>query len=113
MGESYGIILFALFTGKLPKQSLKERLDKVPIKFPKPSSKITKYCISLIKKCTSFNPDERPSFAEIFEIMKKNNYDLFSDRKKGKLTGKKLNMKRFIEKRILKIEAFEYQHQDE
>lgn len=73
---SYGIILFALFTGKLPKQSLKERLDKVPIKFPTPSSKISKYCISFIKRCTSFSPNERPSFDEIINDMGKKSFDM-------------------------------------
>ena len=76
---SYGIILFTLFTGKLPKQSLKERFDKVPIKFPKPSSKISKYCISHIKRCTSFNPDERPSFDEIINDIAKNSFEIASN----------------------------------
>ena len=76
---SYGIILFALFTGKLPKQSLKERLDKVLIKFPTPSSKISKYCISLIKRCTSFSPNERPSFDEIINDMGKKSFDMASN----------------------------------
>lgn len=32
---SYGILLFVLFTGRLPKQAMRERLDKVPLKFQK------------------------------------------------------------------------------
>lgn len=57
------------------------------------------------------SPDERPSFAEIFEILKSNNYDLFNE-KSTKLTKKQKLMINEIEKRILKIEAFKYQHRD-
>lgn len=47
---SYRIVLYMFFTGRLPKQSIRERLDKVPLKFPQVSSKISKYCINWIKK---------------------------------------------------------------
>ena len=42
---SYGIVLFVLFVGNLQKQSMWERLDKVPLKFTRVSSKISEYCI--------------------------------------------------------------------
>ena len=45
--------------------------------------------------------------------MKNNDYNLFKDNKNGKLTCKQINMKKLIEKRIHKIEAFEFQHQEE
>lgn len=76
---SYGILLFALFTGNLPKQTMKERLGRIPIKFPKVSSKISDYCINLIKRCTSFESEKRPSFDEIIEDLAKNSFSLADD----------------------------------
>lgn len=73
---SYGIVLFVLFTCHHPKQSMKERLDNVPLKFPKPSSKISEYCINLIKRCTSFKSEDRPTFEEIIKDMHKNSFAL-------------------------------------
>ena len=73
---SYGIVLFVLFTGSLPKQSMKEKLSNTPIKFPQPSSSITQYCINLIKKCTSYKPNKRPSFDQIIQDMAKNSFEL-------------------------------------
>ena len=107
---SFGITLIYIVTENYPDFSLGKVSRGI---IPSLPDTVVSWVQKLIVRCLSLSPYERPSFAEIFEIMKKNNYDLFSDRKKGKLTGKKLNMKRFIEKRILKIEAFEYQHQDE
>lgn len=76
---SYGILLFALFTGRLPKQSMRERLDKVPIKFPKVSRKISEYCIDIIKRCTSFESSKRPIFEEIISDMANNSFELASE----------------------------------
>ena len=76
---SYGIVLFVLFTGRLPKQSIREKLDKVPLKFPKVSSKISQYCINLIKKCTFFDPKKRPTFEKIIIDMEKNSFLLASE----------------------------------
>ena len=67
----------------------------------------------LIKQCLSLKPEKRPSFAEIFETMKSNNYDLFSDSKDQKLTKNQLQLKKEIDGKVLKIEAFEFQHQND
>lgn len=64
----------------------------------------------LIIRCLSLSPEKRPSFMEIFEIMKSHNYDMFNDVSAGKEKSSKQNIKE-IENRILKIEVFEYQHQ--
>ena len=76
---SYGIILFALFTGSLPKQSMRDRLNNVSMEYPKASSGISDYCISLIKRCTSFKAAERPTFNEIIDDMCCNNFSLTSE----------------------------------
>lgn len=65
----------------------------------------------IIVRCLSLDQGKRPTFAEIFEIMKINNYDLFTE-KKSKLTAKQKSMIKSIEARILKIEAFEYQYEN-
>lgn len=76
---SYGIVLFALFVGRLPKQTMKDKLNKVPIKLPKASPKISKFCIELITKCTSFERKKRPTFDEIIEEMSSHSFELASD----------------------------------
>lgn len=73
---SYGVVLYAVFTGKLPKQKMKDKLNKVPPHFPKPSSTISNVCIELIKNCMSFDANERPSFVKIIEYMNQNSFAL-------------------------------------
>ena len=53
--------------------------------------------------------DNSPSFDNIFNILKENNFDLFNDSKNQKLTVKQRISKKNIEKRITKIESFEFQ----
>ena len=107
---SFGITLIFIVSGIYPKFSLKNAMMGI---MPEFSDEMVKWVRELIVKCLSPSPDDRPSFAEIFEIMKSNNYDLFNDMKSSKLTTKQKKMKSEIEKRILKIEAFEYQHRDD
>lgn len=106
---SFGITLIFIVCDVYPKFNLKRALNGV---LPKLPDTIVGWVRDLIVKCLSTSPDERPSFQEIFQIMQSNNYDLFSE-KSSKLTSKQRNMKNEIEKRILKIEAFEYQHRDD
>ena len=106
---SFGITLIFIVCNAYPKFNLKRALNGVAPKLP---ASIVGWVRELIARCLSVSPDERPSFAEIFEIMKSNNYDLF-DEKSANLTSKQKAMKDEIEKRILKIEAFEYQHRDD
>lgn len=51
---SYGIVLYFLFTGEIPKQSLTDKMNKKPIVFPRPSSAISSKYIKIINKCTKF-----------------------------------------------------------
>ena len=73
---SYGVVLFAIFTGHLPKQSLKDKLNKKPVRFPHSSSSISKYCIELIKKCIDYDINKRPSFDEIIDDMRQHSFRL-------------------------------------
>ncbi|KAK8898306.1 hypothetical protein M9Y10_000589 [Tritrichomonas musculus] len=73
---SYGIVLLALFTGRLPKQSVRDKMNKVDMKYPSASSKISEICIDLIKRCTSFKASLRPTFDEIIEYMFSNSFSL-------------------------------------
>ena len=76
---SYGIVLYVLFTGNLPKQSMKDKLNNKPIQFPPPSRSLSSYCIELIKKCLSYEPSKRPSFEDILENMKSNLFEFASE----------------------------------
>ncbi|KAK8838865.1 hypothetical protein M9Y10_032907 [Tritrichomonas musculus] len=76
---SYGVVLFALFTGSLPKQSMRDRLNNVMMEYPAASWNISEYCISLIKRCTSFKATERPTFDDIIDDMFSNNFQLASE----------------------------------
>ena len=105
---SFGIILIFIITNEYPPFSLKNVSIGIPPKLPK---NISKWVHELIISCLSLEHENRPSFEEIFEIMKSNNFDLFSDSKDQKLTSKQQSMKKCIELRIMKIEAFEFQHQ--
>ncbi|KAK8839270.1 hypothetical protein M9Y10_032202 [Tritrichomonas musculus] len=76
---SYGVVLFKLFAERLPKQSMRDRLNNVPMEYPNESGKISKYCINLIKRCTKFEPEQRPTFDEIIDDMLSNNFALASE----------------------------------
>lgn len=76
---SFGVVLHFIFTGKLPKQSMKDKLIGKPIDLPSPSSSISSFCIKLISKCLENSPSKRPSFEEILNLMRENSYDLADD----------------------------------
>ena len=88
---SYGIVLFVLFTGRLPKQSMRDKMTNVPMKYPKASSKISEFCVDLIKRCTAFKASARPSFDEIIEDMHSHSFELASE------VDKKLIFRRYKE----------------
>ena len=67
---SFGIVLIFIVTDKYPKNikgDFSELLKDIP-----------EWVSELITNCLSRNPENRPSFTEIFEIMKANNFNLFS-----------------------------------
>lgn len=76
---SFGICVYYIFTGKHPEQSLRDKLNGKPISLPKPSTTISPFCIELISKCTSPRPDDRPTFIDIIEDMKRHSFMLSSN----------------------------------
>ena len=107
---SFGISLIYIVTEEYPQFNFNDASDSIAHKL---KGKVVNWVRELIHRCLSHSPDNRPSFAEIFEIMKLHNYDMFNDNKSGEMTSMQQHQKKEIEKRILKIEAFEYQHQNE
>ena len=75
---SFGIVLYFLFVGSLPTQSLRDKLIGKKVEMPRPSQSISKCCIELISKCLSFEPSGRPSFDEILKFISDNNFNLAS-----------------------------------
>ncbi|KAK8888554.1 hypothetical protein M9Y10_033285 [Tritrichomonas musculus] len=107
---SFGITLIIIVTCSCPKFNLKNSL--IVIIRPLPDT-IVALVRELIVRYLSQSPEERPTFSEILEIMKSNDYDIFNEKKSSKLSPNQDQMKNEIEKRILKIEAFEYQLRDD
>lgn len=107
---SFGITLIYVVTGGYPRFNMRNAVNGV---LPKLSDTIVSWVRDLIQRCLSFEPEKRPSFSEIFELLKLNNFDLFSESNGKNLTSKQQSMKIEIEKRVLKIEAFEFQHQND
>lgn len=107
---SFGITLIYIVTGSYPKFSMKNITSGA---LPSFSGTISDWVRELIVRCLSYEPESRPSFDEIFETLKSNNYDLFDESDGKKLTSKQQNMKEEIEECILKIEAFEFQHKND
>lgn len=107
---SFGITLIYIVSGCYPKFNLRNVSLGV---LPRLQSSITNWVRELIVRCLDQSPENRPSFAEIFEILKMNNYDLFNESKGKKLTSNQQTLKNEIDERVLEIEAFEFQHQDD
>ncbi|KAK8836836.1 hypothetical protein M9Y10_037360 [Tritrichomonas musculus] len=107
---SFAITLIYIITGSYPAFSLKKVVTGV---LPQLPDSIVAWVRDLITSCLSAEPADRPSFADIFETLKLNNFDIFSESKGQKLSKKLENQKKEIESCIMKIEAFEYQHKDD
>ncbi|KAK8836501.1 hypothetical protein M9Y10_037761 [Tritrichomonas musculus] len=76
---SFGIVLYVIFFGNLPKQTMKEKAMGKAINIPEESSSISKCCIELMKICIADDPKERPSFEEILEFLRKCKFMLSPD----------------------------------
>lgn len=71
---SFGSILFFILTGgKTPNISMKNQIAGNIAKIPKNINKIAN---KLISSCWSFNPNDRPSFTEIIDTIKSNDFKL-------------------------------------
>lgn len=73
---SLGIVLYFIFVGSLPKQSIKEKVTGKEIRLPNPSDSISPFCVKLIKKCMSFSSSDPPSFEQILIQLRENFYQL-------------------------------------
>lgn len=74
---SFGVVLFYILTnGTIPKISIGE--ISTGKKAPIPVS-VNDFSRELINKCWSLNPEERPSFSEIVEMIEKNKFNLIDD----------------------------------
>ena len=107
---AFGIILFYLVTNGYPPYIMKNIMNGV---IPTIPPRVASWVSQLIVQCLSFDPENRPTFVEIFELMKSNNFDFFSDKNGQPLDEIQLKSKQDIETRVLEIEAFEYQHQND
>ena len=76
---SFGMILLFILEGKMPKYTLKDKMKRKDVPPPNPSSSISKFCIDLILRCLSFDPETRPSFIEILNEVRSNSYSLASN----------------------------------
>ena len=107
---AFGITLVFIVTGEYPKFNMKNAVNGI---IPPMPDTLIDWVRELIVKCMSLEPDNRPSFEDIFETLKENNYDLFSNSKDTKLTSQQQSMIKEIEERVKIIEAFEFQHQND
>ncbi|KAK8836584.1 hypothetical protein M9Y10_037518 [Tritrichomonas musculus] len=73
---SFGIVLYYVFIGKIPKYSLKDKVNGIPIKLPKASYSISDFCLSLISKCLEHESAKRPAFEDILKELRMNSYSL-------------------------------------
>ena len=58
---------------------MRDKMLGKPVPLPNPSLAISQFCLDLIGKCLNADPNERPSFDEILDLMKENDYNLASD----------------------------------
>ncbi|KAK8841461.1 hypothetical protein M9Y10_027079 [Tritrichomonas musculus] len=76
---SFGVIVYFLFVGKMPNQSIKDKSMKKKIKMPDVSPSVSKCCIDLMSMCLEIDPKTRPSFNEILIFLRENKYMLADD----------------------------------
>lgn len=72
---SFGVLIFYILSGrKMAKITMSEILLGKKAQIP---SEFTQFSKDLINSCWNFNPSQRPSFNDIYNILKENNYNLF------------------------------------
>ena len=76
---SFAVILCYLLTGSLPKYTLKDKMNRKEFPLPSPSSSISEFGVDLISRCLSFDYESRPSFEDILNEIRENNYNLASN----------------------------------
>ena len=76
---SFGVILYRIFYGSLPKQNLKDKSNGVKIAIKNPTPPVSDFCADLIKKCLEPSPSKRPSFSQILQLMREKSFMLATD----------------------------------
>ena len=76
---SFGMVLFYIFAGCLPKYSLKDKAMGKVVPIPNNSPLMSNFCLDLISRCLNNDPNERPTFIQILEEIRKNSYQLNND----------------------------------
>ncbi|KAK8849859.1 hypothetical protein M9Y10_018445 [Tritrichomonas musculus] len=76
---SFGVILYRIFYGSLPKQSLKDKTNGVKIAINNPTPPVSDFCADLIKKCLESSPSKRPSFSKILQLVREKSFMLATD----------------------------------
>ena len=104
---SFGIVLIFIISEQYPPFSLQDRANGI---LPVLPTTIVPWVTKLIHQCLDKSPSQRPTFNDIFHILQSHDYDLFNALPSTKPTAQQRISKEEIERRILKIEAFEYQH---
>ena len=93
---SFGIVLFYIFVGKLPDYKMRDRMAAKPINLPDESDSISRFCLDLIARCTAAEPADRPSFDQILNELRRNDFRLAGDVDKE-----------FVEKRDKELISFD------
>lgn len=77
---SFGVVLFSILTkGKMPNINMVDQASGKKAEIPEKVNDISK---QLILKCWETDPDKRPSFTEIIEFIKTNNFKLIDGAEK-------------------------------
>lgn len=77
---SFGVLLYYIFCKKQPDFVLNDNLaDNKKFVPPEPSQSMSEFCINLVSKCLNSDPNERPTFKDILEDIRKNSYSLASN----------------------------------
>ena len=97
---SFGILLIYIIDEKHPKFNLDHMMNG---KLPELPNNMADWVTELITKCLEFDPSNRPSFKEIFDILQSHDFDIFGSEKYQSIANKKL-----IERRLLEIDAYEF-----
>ena len=105
---AFGIVLIYIVTDEYPKYNMAKVLTG---ELPQLPSTVCPWVVELIHQCLQLSANDRPTFNDIFEILKSHDFDLFAESNPSEPTIQQRKSKEKIERRILKIEAFEYQHQ--
>jgi serine/threonine protein kinase len=82
---SFGVLLYEIVTGKNPCQGVEDSSDGVYQLYEKVLSgnreeiprTVEPFTASLISRCWNGNPDDRPTFLEIFDELRENRFRLF------------------------------------